>query len=771
MSVTDKPAEAWVGQALKRREDPPLIMGQGSYTDDLSLPGMLHVAIVRSPEAHGTITSIDASAARGPRRRRRRLHRRRHRSATPRCRWPGSRPASRSTPPSTSRSPRARSSTSAMPSPSSSRPTSTARSTRPRTSSSRSTRFRSSSIPRRRSRTRRSSTRSSGRTSTHKWSLGGGDVEAGFAEADVVIERRIVNHRTSGAPIEPRAVMAEWRGGELTLTSTTQVPHITRLQLAGMLGIPEDRLRVIAPDVGGGFGAKLQVYGEEALLCWLARKIGRPVKWNETRSEHMTTSHHGRDQIDYVRMGAKNDGTVTTIHTKILADLGAYHMLLTPFIPCFSAFVMGGCYKIPNVQTDITGVFTNKLGTDAIRGAGRPEATHAARGDDGPDGRRAGDGPARAAPQELHPAGGLPGRGGGGHRLRLRQLRRGPGQAARDPRPRGVQEGAGRAARAGDPPRHRVLDLHGDLRPGAVARRRPVRGRPAGRLLGVGDGARAPVRLGHRLHRHLAARAGPRHVVRADRRRPPRALARAGRRDPRRHGPRPDGHGHVRLALAGRGRRVDRPRDQPRGRQGQEDRRPPARGGGRGRRARRRQVDGQGHRPGPGPGRHLAGRLRPGEPSRGDGPGPRGARLLRPGELRLPVRRPRGGRRRGRRDRQGVARALRLRGRLRPGDQPEDHRRPDPRRHRPRGRPGALRAGRLRRRGPARDRHLRRLRAAHRRRVPALRDRPHGDPVAGQRARGQGRGRGRHDRVLADDRQRGRRRAAPARHRPTWTCR
>jgi carbon-monoxide dehydrogenase large subunit len=143
-----------------------------------------------------------------------------------------------------------------------------------------------------------------------------------------------------------------------------------------MLGVPEDKLRVIAPEVGGGFGAKLQVYAEEALLCWLTRKIGRPVKWTETRSEHMMVAHHGRDQIDRVRMGLSRDGTINAIHIEVIADLGAYHQLLTPFIPSFTAFVASGCYRIPSVRTDIVGVFTNKMATDAIRGAGRPEATH-----------------------------------------------------------------------------------------------------------------------------------------------------------------------------------------------------------------------------------------------------------------------------------------------------------------------------------------------------------------------------------------------------------
>jgi aerobic carbon-monoxide dehydrogenase large subunit len=215
-----------------------------------------------------------------------------------------------------------------------------------------------------------------GTNQTHEWTIGGGDMDAAWAESDVVIERRIVNHRTAGAPIEPRAALAEWHGDRVTLWTTTQIPHILRLQLAVMLGIAEDRLRVVAPDVGGGFGTKLNVYGEEALLVWLTRKLNRPVKWTETRSEHMATTIHGRDQIEYVKLGAKSDGTLTAIHARVLQDCGAYFQLLTPYIPCFTAFVMSGCYAIPNVKTDITGVFTNKFATDATRGAGRPEATH-----------------------------------------------------------------------------------------------------------------------------------------------------------------------------------------------------------------------------------------------------------------------------------------------------------------------------------------------------------------------------------------------------------
>jgi aerobic carbon-monoxide dehydrogenase large subunit len=209
-----------------------------------------------------------------------------------------------------------------------------------------------------------------------EWSLGGGDLEAGFAEADVIIERRVVNHRIAGGAIEPRAVLADFRADRLTVYSSTQVPHFLRLFLSIILGITEDKVRAVAPEVGGAFGSKLQIYAEEIGCAWASRKLGRPVKWVETRSEGMMVTHHGRDQIDKVRVGAKRDGTITAFHATIIADLGAYQLLLTPMIPPLSAFVMCGVYKTPAVQTDVIDVMTNKFPTDAIRGAGRPEATH-----------------------------------------------------------------------------------------------------------------------------------------------------------------------------------------------------------------------------------------------------------------------------------------------------------------------------------------------------------------------------------------------------------
>jgi carbon-monoxide dehydrogenase large subunit len=215
-----------------------------------------------------------------------------------------------------------------------------------------------------------------GTNRTHEWKVSGGDIDAALAGAEVTIERRVVQHRTAGGAIEPRGAIGEPRGDHLTLYSSTQIPHIARLLLSISLGVTEDKLRVVAPDVGGAFGSKLQVYGEEALVLALARRLGRPVRWIETRSENMTTTHHGRDQIIHVTLAAKRDGTITGCRARVMADLGAYQRLLTPFIPTLGFPVMGGCYRIPAIDITITGVFTNKFATDAIRGAGRPEATY-----------------------------------------------------------------------------------------------------------------------------------------------------------------------------------------------------------------------------------------------------------------------------------------------------------------------------------------------------------------------------------------------------------
>ena len=204
-----------------------------------------------------------------------------------------------------------------------------------------------------------------------------GDVDAALAEAPVVIRQRIRNQRQVPVAIEPRAVVAEWdRGaGKLTVWSTSQIPHLLRTQLALMLEIPEHKIRVVAPEVGGGFGSKLNVYAEEALVGWLARETGRPVKWTATRTEGFQATIHGRGQLADVTVAADEDGRLLGLDVDLFQDFGAYHQLLTPVIPTLTVLMLSGCYRLENLRVDLKGVFTNKTPTDAYRGAGRPEAT------------------------------------------------------------------------------------------------------------------------------------------------------------------------------------------------------------------------------------------------------------------------------------------------------------------------------------------------------------------------------------------------------------
>lgn len=216
-----------------------------------------------------------------------------------------------------------------------------------------------------------------GTNKSYTWVLENGDLDAAMRDAPVVIERRYVQQRLIPTAMEPRAVLCVPEGDEFTLYSATQIPHILRLMLATVTGIPEHRIRVVAPDVGGGFGSKLQVYGEEVLALLLARRLGRPVKWTETRSEGNMTVHHGRDQIQRLTLAAERDGRIRGLKVDLLADMGAYLMLVTPGIPLLGAFMFNGIYKMDALSFTCTGVFTTKVPTDAYRGAGRPEATFA----------------------------------------------------------------------------------------------------------------------------------------------------------------------------------------------------------------------------------------------------------------------------------------------------------------------------------------------------------------------------------------------------------
>jgi carbon-monoxide dehydrogenase large subunit len=211
-----------------------------------------------------------------------------------------------------------------------------------------------------------------------RWSLPGGDVESAFKEADKVLKLRIVHPRLTPMAMEPRGCLASWHAGEssLTLWTSTQIPHLVRTLLPGMIHIPENKLRVVAPEVGGGFGSKLNLYAEEAVISHLAMRLNRPIKWIEGRRENAAVTIHGRDQIGDHEIAIKNDGTVLGIRAKIIADIGSYLQLLTPAIPTLTGLMICGCYKLKAAHTDVTGVHTNKMCTDAYRGAGRPEAAY-----------------------------------------------------------------------------------------------------------------------------------------------------------------------------------------------------------------------------------------------------------------------------------------------------------------------------------------------------------------------------------------------------------
>src|SRR5215472_13195680 len=206
----------------------------------------------------------------------------------------------------------------------------------------------------------------------------GGNIEQAFKEAEVVVKQRITSQRLVPMAMETRGVVADWHAAEksLTLYSSSQAPHLLRSLLSNIFGIAENRLRVIAPEVGGGFGSKIDVYAEDMLMTFVSQRINKPVKWIESRRENFLGTIHGRGHVDYYELAAKRDGTMLGLKLKIIQDLGAYMQTLTPAIPTLSVLMMPGLYKFKHISADIVGAFTNCFPTDAYRGAGRPEATH-----------------------------------------------------------------------------------------------------------------------------------------------------------------------------------------------------------------------------------------------------------------------------------------------------------------------------------------------------------------------------------------------------------
>ena len=218
-----------------------------------------------------------------------------------------------------------------------------------------------------------------GTNKSYTWILSNGEVDNVFAEAPVVVKERYVIQRQLPTPMETRAVLAQPNPSmeTFTLWSSTQIPHIVKVAMTLGLGIPESKIRVIAPKVGGGFGSKLQVYAEEMLSLALAKRLGRPIKWVETRSENYLATHHGRDQIQEMELAADNDGKIRGYRARILVNMGGYLMIITPGTPLLGAFLYCGAYGGEAYHFECTGVFSNTTPTDAYRGAGRPEATYA----------------------------------------------------------------------------------------------------------------------------------------------------------------------------------------------------------------------------------------------------------------------------------------------------------------------------------------------------------------------------------------------------------
>jgi len=367
------------GSAIRRREDPRLITGTATYTDDLVLPGTLHAAILRSPHAHARITRVDTAHAR----------------TAPGvvavytaadteaalkpmpCAWliPNSDLKVATYPQLAKDVVRYVGDCVAVvvaenryqaqdaldlidvdydPLPPVVDPQKAAARGAPQLHAE---------IP--------------GNQAFH-WTVAGGDVDAAFAKADVVVKDRIIQQRLIPTAMEPRAALARWvqPTGELTLWNTTQNPHILRFLASVITGVAEDKLRVIAPEVGGGFGSKIAAYPGEFIAIFCSMKLGRPVKWTETRRENYQATTHGRDHVQEVEIAATRDGKILGLRCTVWAGMGAYLSTAAPGIPTIlHGLMLSGPYSVPAVKEDVYGVYTNTTPVEAYRGAGRPEAT------------------------------------------------------------------------------------------------------------------------------------------------------------------------------------------------------------------------------------------------------------------------------------------------------------------------------------------------------------------------------------------------------------
>ncbi|MCE2457085.1 MAG: molybdopterin-dependent oxidoreductase [Dehalococcoidia bacterium] len=370
--------QAVLGESIKRREDPRLITGRGTYVDDVRLVGMVNMVLVRSPHAHANIRSVDTSAAEsadgvvavftGAQLQ--------EELGSLICGWVV--PDTNETPHPPLAFDKVRCVGDAV---------AAVAATSPQAATDAAALVQvdyevldavvdmEAAVQ-------------DGAAQVHEdaanniafeWEVGGGDFDAAASSAGVRVTERIINQRLIPNPMEPRGVVADYNPGtnQLTVWTSTQIPHLVRLLLALVTGHPEHQIRVIAPDVGGGFGCKLYLYAEEVIASILARRLGRPVKWIEGRQENYLATTHGRDHVGEVEIIGDSDGNITGLRTELYANMGAYLSTFAPAIPTYLfGLMLVGPYSIDNIQCKVTGVYTTTTPVDAYRGAGRPEATY-----------------------------------------------------------------------------------------------------------------------------------------------------------------------------------------------------------------------------------------------------------------------------------------------------------------------------------------------------------------------------------------------------------
>ena len=367
------------GSALKRKEDPRLITGQGTYVEDVSLTGMLHIVLVRSPLAHASIKSIDSSEA----------------SKSPGvvaiftgedlkeelgslpCGWVV--PDTKEVPHPPLAVDRVRYVGDAV-------VAVVAESTAQASDAASLVDVEYEELD---TVIEMDDALADGAVQLHEdapnntafeWEVDAGSISDARSSSDVAVTQRFVNQRLIPTAMENRGVVVDYNSGtdQITMWTSTQIPHLIRVLLALVTGHPEHLIRVIAPDVGGAFGSKLYLYAEEVIAPIIAKNLKRPVKWVESRSEGYLATTHGRDHITDIEIIGNRDGTITGLDVRTLANMGAYLSTFAPLIPTWLyGLMLSGPYKIPNIYCKVIAPFTNTTPVDAYRGAGRPEATYA----------------------------------------------------------------------------------------------------------------------------------------------------------------------------------------------------------------------------------------------------------------------------------------------------------------------------------------------------------------------------------------------------------